>query len=541
MEMNMSLDYVIEDCGRVKIAGGSFSTYYDLAQALTVTEKPSAQALIETNNNFKNIRKQPPFELLLAFFPDDYNNIQYRLRGAGAYRHLRMDQGPGGNFTRFDLSTDATLHYNLTKEKGFAMPEELIAEQLGQVKFQELFVLKEAIQNSFEKNDYRKTAVLVNKFKTLAAVSGLNMHDGNCVGSKSGFFFIRPTETDCPTQFPIDKLPQLRQKIDEALNKTLSKAQYARNFIRQGMNFETAVAKAEIAYREQGDTNCQNNNILYFQPDCFVDNKGNIEVEKINMPDVGMFMTMLNRPSNQPLQNVVNANLMLKDKLKQVAARFLQKDEIVLLTRDEVINARSDSLELLEIKSLKNMLESIDKKVVVKSLSDYEQINRHQEILLLNVCQDDKNYAKFAEHIIKNDIGCYVDPLIYYFKDEATTLKTARVPSTHMQQFLQLIKPKEINPKNAENIYQRLQYIMKRFDMNEDILYAHISGYKMPIPVFKYSMHSFGQIHKAYEKLNNPQAEISLSAVPLNRGNAVFYKNGQPRLAAYRFMCTKER
>lgn len=537
----MSLDYVIEDCGRVKMASGSFLTYYDLAQALTVTENPSVQALIETNNNFKNIRKQPPFELLLAFFPDDYNNIQYRLRGAGAYRHLRMDQGPGGNFTRFDLGADATLHYNLTQEQGFAMPEELIAEQLEQSKFQELTVLKKAIQNSFEKNDYRKTAILVNKFKTLAAESGLNMHDGSCVGSKSGFFFIRPTETDYPTQFPVDKLPQLRQKIDEALNKTLSKAQYARNFIRQGMNFDAAVAKAEAAYREQGDTDYQNNGALYFQPDCFVDNKGSIEVEKINMPDVGMFMTMLNRPSNQPLQNVVNANLRLKDKLKQVAARFLQKDEIVLLTRDEVINARSDSLELLEIKSLKNMLESIDKKVVVKSLSDYEQINRQQEILLLNVCQDDKNYAKFAEHIIKNDIGCYADPLIYYFKDEATTLKTARVPSTHMQQFLQLIKPKEINQKNAENIYQRLQYIMKRFDMNEDILYAHVSGYKMPIPVFKYSMHSFGQIHKAYEKLNNPQAQISLSAVPLNQSNAVFYKNGQPRLAAYRFMCTKER
>lgn len=106
---------------------------------------------------------------------------------------------------------------------------------------------------------------------------------------------------------------------------------------------------------------------------------------------------------------------------------------------------------------------------------------------------------------------------------------------------MQLIKPKEINQKNAENLYNRLQYIMKHFGMSEDIIYASVSGYKMPIPVFKYSMHSFGQIYKAYDKLNNPQAEIKLSAVPLTRDNAVFYGKGQPRLAAYRFMCTKER
>ena len=96
-------------------------------------------------------------------------------------------------------------------------------------------------------------------------------------------------------------------------------------------------------------------------------------------------------------------------------------------------------------------------------------------------------------------------------------------------------------PKNAENIYNRLQYIMKRFDMTEDIIYANISGYKMPVPVFKYSLHSFGQIYKAYDKIKNPQASVQLSAVPLNMQNAVFEKDGNPRLAAFRFMCTKER
>ena len=162
----MSYEYTIDNCGRVKMAGGSFKTYYDLAEAIREVEEPSAEAIIKTHNNFKNIRKQPPFDLLLAFFPDDCANISYRLRGAGAYRHLRMDQGPGGNFTRFDLGNEDMLRYNLQKEKGFAMPEELINNQLQTEAYPELLSLKESIQKSFEKNDYNKTAILVNKFTT---------------------------------------------------------------------------------------------------------------------------------------------------------------------------------------------------------------------------------------------------------------------------------------------------------------------------------------------------------------------------------------
>lgn len=222
-------------------------------------------------------------------------------------------------------------------------------------------------------------------------------------------------------------------------------------------------------------------------------------------------------------------------------ADFLQKDEIVLVTRSEVIKESSDTLEIMEIRALKKMLESIGKKAIVKTPEEYESISPKQEVLLLNVDSGDKSFEKFAEHIVKRDISCFSDPLTYYFKDKASTLKTMQIPAKHMEQFMQLIKPKDITPKNAENIYNRLQYIMKRFDMTDDIIYASISGYKMPVPVFKYSLHSFGQIYKAYDKIKNPQASVQLSAVPLNMQNAVFEKDGNPRLAAFRFMCTKER
>lgn len=537
----MPFDYTIEDCGRVKMAGGTFATYYDLAENLITNENPNTETIINANRNFKNLRKEPPFDLLLAFFPDDYDKIQYRLRGAGAYRHLRMDQGPGGNFTRFDLGKDEDLHYHLNGDKGFAMPEVLIEEQLAGGAFPQLSALSAQIQKAFEKNDYRKTAALVNKFQYMAAEQGLSLHNGEHVGSKSGFFFIRPAETERNVQFPITKIPQLRQKIDEALSKSLSLAEYSRELMDAGMPFEQAVVGAEQKYAEQGAKDYYGKGLLYFQPDCFVDKTGNIEVEKINMPDVGLFMTMLNRPSNSNLQRVVDANLQLKDRLKATAAKFLQKDKVVLMTREEVVDFRSDSLELLEIKALQKMLQSIGKEVAVKTLRDYQSLNKEQEVLLLNVDSHDKNFGKFVEHIHQKDISCLADPLIYYFKDRATTLKTMQIPAKHMEQFMQLIKPKDITSKNAENIYQRLQYLMKRFDMNEDIIYAKVSGYQMPVPAFKYSLHSFGQIYKAYEKSAAQNKTVELSAVPLNRENAVFYGDDKPRLSAFRFMCSKER
>lgn len=537
----MSFEYFIEDCGRVKMAGGTFATYYDLAGALTVQDNPAAAEIIRANNNFKNIRRQPPFDLLLAFFPDDYENIQHRLRGAGAYRHLRMDQGPGGNFTRFDVGDDEKLHYHLKGDKGFALPEELVSRQLDGNAYPELSVLASKIQQAFEKNDYRTTAALVNKFRYQAENAGLQMHDGQHVGSKNGFFFIRPAAAEENVQFPLSRIPQLRAKIDEALNKSLSLAEYTRGFLEQNMGFEQAVVLAEKKYAEEGPQDYRGQGVLYFQPDCFVDRSGNIEVEKINMPDVGMFMTLLNRPSNPYLQTVVDANLKLKDKLKSTAAKFLQRDKIVLVTRPEVVRFGSDTLELMEIKALRNMLESIGKQVEVKTAAEYESLGKDCEVLLLNVDAKEPDFGKFAAHIVKQGISCHADPLVYYFKDRATTLKTMQIPARHMEHFLQLIKPKDITVKNAENIYNRLQYIMKRFEMNDDIIYASISGYKMPVPVFKYSLHSFGQIYKAYDRVRDENAAIQLSSVPLNRANAVFEKDGQPRLAAYRFMCTRER
>lgn len=307
------------------------------------------------------------------------------------------------------------------------------------------------------------------------------------------------------------------------------------------MGFEQAVVLAEKKYAEEGPQDYRGQGVLYFQPDCFVDRSGNIEVEKINMPDVGMFMTLLNRPSNPYLQTVVDANLKLKDKLKSTAAKFLQRDKIVLVTRPEVVRFGSDTLELMEIKALRNMLESIGKQVEVKTAAEYESLGKDCEVLLLNVDAKEPDFGKFAAHIVKQGISCHADPLVYYFKDRATTLKTMQIPARHMEHFLQLIKPKDITVKNAENIYNRLQYIMKRFEMNDDIIYASISGYKMPVPVFKYSLHSFGQIYKAYDRVRDENAAIQLSSVPLNRANAVFEKDGQPRLAAYRFMCTRER
>ncbi len=86
--------------GRVKMAGGSVDMYYQAAEPLLTHGSDGA---LEAHSNFMELRDNPPPELSAAYFPSVGPELKQRLRGAGLYRYLRMDQGPGGNFTAFTV------------------------------------------------------------------------------------------------------------------------------------------------------------------------------------------------------------------------------------------------------------------------------------------------------------------------------------------------------------------------------------------------------------------------------------------------------
>jgi hypothetical protein len=148
--------YKILSGGRVKAAGGSVEPYYRCAEPVITL---GSQGSFETYENFRHLIEKPPFPLLLAYFPYDRQVISRRLRGAGLYRHLRTDQGPGGNFLAHStVEEDGLLSYEIIGDEGYALPEYSVTKQLEDNNLsQALFPLVEQIQKKFQKNCYRET------------------------------------------------------------------------------------------------------------------------------------------------------------------------------------------------------------------------------------------------------------------------------------------------------------------------------------------------------------------------------------------------
>lgn len=532
--------YRIHDGGRVKLASGSVDTYYTSAQP---TIEKGVAGSIETATRFKELRSNPPLSLVLSFFPDNSKNIKQRLRGAGLYRHLRMDQGPGGNFTAFQFSKNGTnFHHSLMSEQGYALLEYPVQEQIKSGQFAAVIPLIQEIQTAFQNNEYSRTAQLVEQFELLCQQSGLVLPSGESVGSRTGFFFIRPVSTERPTEFPIKLVPEVKGKVFEALEEPESLAEYARKYIEGGDTYINAVQNAEREFFEHGNTEYRGNGLLYFQPDCFVSTEGVIEVEKINMPDVGFFLTQIENNGNVPLSDVQRINSRLRTEIDEVLNSSLSKSDVTLVTRDEVLEKQSDSLELLEIRALTDSLRKLGKNVLVIPLSSYESIEPRAQVLLLNVSIEDKHFSDFVERIIHEDVTCYPDPLLRTFQERATTLRRIEMSGKKLDKFLELIKPKDIVANNAEYLQSELLKYLEIANIKEDILYVSFEGLRTSIPVFKYSIHSFFQIYNAIEKqlsLGKKVESISFSPVPFEKETAVFQGKDGPRLSAFRFMFSK--
>ncbi len=72
-----------------------------------------------------------------------------------------------------------------------------------------------------------------------------------------------------------------------------------------------------------------------------------------------------------------------------------------------------------------------------------------------------------------------------------------------------------------------------------DILYAFVPGQKTPVPLFRYSLHSFAQLSNAVERSRKAGIEVSsiyIRPVPFKRETAIFGDGNGKRIAAFRPM-----
>lgn len=513
--------------GRVKMAGGSMDIYY---QAAEPTMANGDRGALETHNNFMELRDNPPPELRAAYFPSIGPELKQRLRGAGLYRYLRMDQGPGGNFTAFTVGCGEQQAYDLARPAPHALLEESVKDQIAHLP--KLGTLALGVKAAYAKGDLGKTFGLMKQFGQAAKDSDVIL-PSSAVGSRGGFFLINPVEAN-QAKLSANSGPA----VEDALSKVRSFAYAARKNIKAGMSFKDAVALAE---HQPENPEYEPEDLLYFQPDCFVGTDGNVAVEKINFPDVGFFLTEIEADSNEPLLQVVGIVEKLQEQASVSFNKSLKSSHVTIVVKDESIATSTDLLEVNEAKALSKMLEKSGFTVDVLGISDYTRIHSGTSILMLNPDSQSQAFTDFTERVVRENIPTYPDPLLKVFEHEATTLSTTVLEGKYLEKFLALVKPKEINEVNAGKLSEELDKILRLGGIPDDIdiLYAFVPGQKIPIPLFRYSFHSFMQLYNAIERNKRESTDISsitLRAVPFKKETAVFGDTNGKRLAAFRPM-----
>lgn len=524
-------EFEIAEGGRVKMAAGSVDLYYEAADPMITGGNE-----FETHENFMCLREDAPAELRAAFFPSVGTELKQRLRGAGLYRFLRMDQGPGGNFTAFTVNESAGQQraFEVSGPVPHALLEESVKE--GIVDYPELGSLALSVTAAYAKNNLGETFGLMNQFVEQAERRGVKLPDA-AVGSRSGFFLINPVETGAMLS------TDTRPAVQEALMRVRSYAFVARQHIKAGVSFRQAI---DLAARDPQPPQDRVDDLLYFQPDCFVDTAENVAIERINMPDVGFFLTEIERANNQPLEQVAQIVERLKTQVSAAIENHIVTDHITILVKDESLESSTDMLEVNETKALTSMLEKIGFKVTILGASQYETIIGDTTVIILNPDVESESYAAFTEKVIKADIPTFPDPLLKVFEHEATTLPTFEVAGRHLDKLLNLIRPKKIDKDNAARIHEELFRMLElgKVPSDTDILYAFVPGQKTPVPLFRYSLHSFAQLSNAVEKSRKAGLDVSsiyLRAVPFNRDTAIFGDAKGRRLAAFRPMYVRSK
>lgn len=521
-------EFEITEGGRVKMAAGSMEKYYTAAEAMIVDGNAGA---LEAHENFMQLREDAPADLRAAFFPSVGPELKQRLRGAGLYRFLRMDQGPGGNFTAFTV--DETGNQQQSFEVGVPVPHALLEQSVKEsiTGYPELGRLALSVTAAYAENNLGKTFGLMNQFVEQAEIRGVKLPE-SAVGSRSGFFLINPVETGATLS--TDTQPA----VQEALMRARSYASVARQHIKDGLSFQQAVSLAARSPEQSDDVS---DDLLYFQPDCFVGTDGNVAVERVNLPDVGFFLTEIDKAANQPLEQVAKIVEKLQSRVSTAIEHHLATSHATIIVKDESLESSTDMLEVNETKALSAMLERIGFKVSVLGVSQHDLIADDTSIILLNPDVESNAYAILTEKVVRTDIPTFPDPLLKAFEHEATTLPTFQVAGRHLEKLLKLVRPKKIDRDNASRIHEELFKMLElgKVPADTDILYAFVPGQKTPVPLFRYSLHSFAQLYNAVEKSRNAGIEVPsiyLRSVPFNRETAVFGDAKGKRLAAFRPM-----
>lgn len=479
---------VVSIGGRVKAAAVGMSHLY-----------PVDNDVVALDKKLRALRDNPPRELLEAFFPSDHKRLRQMMHGIGFYRPiLKTDQGMSGNFLPFQIdekvgSTNLTP-MSISREEGIAIPEPWYPHNPDTVHF---------VQQHFHSLDFDALQGVFEELGQREAGKG-----------RAPFFLIRPAAADREIVVGRDIISRVNCVVGLLMEKIIEEAR-----------------KLEQNYSGKH----QGINLLYCQPDVFVFADGTVVVEKINCPDVGLFLSGLQNPFSTILPAVQKVTRGLQQMICKTIASNICTSDIALITRDEVLTSREDVLEMGEIEALKHGLASLGIRVETYPVSRVQDIRTGSHVLLLNV-----DYQTAGAHTLlklhgQEELVCYPNPFFQMACPKASGLADHVIPARYQERFLQLAGSHPKDAKALRDVWQQLNRLLYNNGIESDIIYGDIG--EEVVPIFRRSMHSWQQLPKRVVRKETPR--VTLRSIPATPRNLILRKDTGPLLHVFRFMCVK--
>lgn len=475
--------------GRIKAASIGLDKFPDLSDTQLLDEYIRAQ------------KKKPDFDFIKSYFPNDPQKIKQYLKHFGLLRPtIKTDQGMPGNFSYFRIDENikkSNLDTNkFIREEGLAVPEKHCNDSNSEVL---------QLQSEFSKMNLSSVSkILLEKERTIADKGRLD------------YFLIRAAHQDKIRIFGEDITARVSSNLDTVLQKYITIAQ-------------------ETEKKETGKIKPAN--LLYLQPDVYILNDGTIKVDKVNCPDVGFFLSQLNIPSSEILQEVQTVMTGITDfVVKNIADKFKKlNEEIVLLTRNNVIKNGEDLLEQGDLQALQKKLAEKNIQTVVKSISDIPNITKGTSVILMNIDYSDPSSQKLFNAHSNEQLICYPNPFCQKtIQQEATDLTRAEITPEHPHRklFLEIIGSLPKNSEAADEKIRKIKALLLKANIESDIVHVFLDN--ETIPVFTSSSASWRSLATRCSRY--PNATISIQEVPLTKGNSLLQnENGGDIMQVYRF------
>lgn len=510
--------------------------FFDADHIVTTLDKPMhvvgfmnsmLNAVDAHRKEIDKLQENPSPEFEASCFP--YNPRQMA-RGLGLYRPvLKSDQGPGGNFAKFEIGGNKLEKSRITEERGLSIPENYFRENIT-----DDFACETALH--YAAGNLEKTREMLEK----TAMKGET--ERRQVG-RLPFFFCRPVKLHPGARIPEELARKIEIETDSILCNLESRSEgagqsYERSR-RSGMAFKMSVEKALESGEE---AKARKPRIIYAQPDVVIRKDGSFFAEKINVPDLCMFQTQVDSYGNEIFDDIRNLVSRLGEEVAAVLDRFYARGDINIVVDLETKNGTGDTLEIKETHAMKRLLESYRS---VKIITPQELTGNERNILLLNADVRRSEYEKLFDMCYLGDASCYPDPFARILSEEPT-LPNRRLSgmsdifgNSETDGFIESIKPpKEIsNVSITEYMLRVMSYMLSR-GIRNPIQYIKTSNERSPIAI---TMNYHG-ISKLYSRLKNQQPapeSITLYGIPFRPQHSVIDDANGSRYYAFRFMATR--